>query len=100
MSGNIHDRSLAPAAFCKTGLGRPRITRHAITEYNVKDRSDGVASRTGNGGRPFRVDARHFDRAQKIEYPDNENEGRVLEQADTRVDDVRYGHAQRLRKND
>src|SRR4029077_2234383 len=90
----------ASIAFRKAGFRCPRITRHPVAEDQVEDRSDGITGCAGDRGCPFWIDTRHFDRAQEIEYADNEDERRVLEQTDIGIDDIRDRHFQRLRKYD
>src|SRR5215813_2132544 len=100
VSCGVHGLSLTSIGFCETGLHGARITRHAVTEDQIEDCGHRIAGCTGNWGRPFGIDARHFDRAQEIEYADNEDQRGVLEQADISVHDVWYRHFERLRQDD
>src|SRR5512139_557940 len=88
-----------PVAFGKTSLHGASIARHSVAEDQIKDCGDRVAGRACDRGRPFRIDARHLDRAQEIEDADDENQRRVLEQTDIGVDDVRDRYFHRLRQN-
>src|SRR6185312_7530081 len=93
-------RSLSIAVLGEARFHRARVARHAVAEHEIEGRAEGVAGRRGHRRRPFRVDARHFDRVQQIENANDGNERGVLEQADIGVDDVRDGDAQRLRQDD
>src|SRR5579872_2970566 len=81
------------------GAGEPRfhaarIARHAIAADEVEERCKGVAGDGDIWRRPFGVGPRRFDRAQKIENADHEDERGILEQTDDGIDDVRQRHAQ------
>src|ERR1700742_212776 len=76
--------SVAPG---KAGFGRARIARHGVAEGQVKHGGNRIAGRAHHRRCPFRIDARDFDGAQQIENADDEDQGRVLEQADIGVDD-------------
>src|ERR1700732_2888885 len=71
-----------PAAANHSHFHPPRVARHAIAEHEVEQRGKGSAGNAGVQRRPFRIAARSFNRAQKIENADDEDESRVLEQSD------------------
>src|SRR5574338_1508908 len=66
-----------PATLGTAYLHRTGIARHAVTEHEIENGGDHITGRAGDRRRPFRIDARHLDRAQQIEDADDEDQGRV-----------------------
>src|SRR5690242_7363960 len=99
-SSTVIYRPSSPATLGQPRLHCASIARHAVAEDQVENGGDRIAGRAGNGGCPFRIDARDLDRTEKIENADNEDQRGVLEQADIGVDDVRNRHGQGLRQHD
>ena len=89
----------------RSRAGEPRldvagVARHAVAADEVEQRGKCIAGDAGDRRRPMRIGARRFDGAQKIENADDEDERRILEQPDERIDDIRQRHPQRLRQDD
>src|SRR4051794_22925567 len=88
----ITSRWLASVALGKPRLDAFGVARHAVAEDEIEHGGERVSGRTRRRRRPFRIDARDFDRAQEIEDADDHDQCRVLEQADVGIDDVRNGN--------
>src|SRR5271165_4458212 len=95
---------MAPLRLAPLGTRQPifdavGIARHEKTEHEIEHGGKRVAGRARHRRRPFGIDAGDFDGFQQIKNPDEEHQGRVLEECDEAVDDVRDGDAQGLRQD-
>src|SRR5262249_45679327 len=63
-----------PVALGEPRLGVSRVAGHPIAEDEIKDRRHRVAGGARHRGRPLRVDARGFDRAQQVEHADDRHQ--------------------------
>src|SRR6266542_3473873 len=74
------------------------VARHRITKDEIAERCEQIGFNAEPG--PGRLREGNFDRRQKVEKADDDNEGGVLEKADEGIDQGRNRYPERLRQDD